>query len=59
MLRHNPWPLSGLERLPETLSEAWYPTLRRSLELLQQEQLNLFGGSLADWLSVGGDKNGQ
>ncbi|WP_213661693.1 virulence factor BrkB family protein [Stutzerimonas stutzeri] len=59
LLRHNPWPLSGLERLPETLSEAWYPTLRRSLELLQQEQLNLFGGSLADWLSVGGDKNGQ
>lgn len=59
LLRCNPWPLSARVALPEQLDEPWYPTLRRSLELLQQEQANLFGGSLADWLQVSGDKKGQ
>lgn len=52
LLRHNPWPLSGMQALPERLDEPWYPTLRQSLELLQQEQANLFGGSVADWLQA-------
>jgi len=59
LLRCNPWPLSARVELPEQLDEPWYPTLRRSLELLQQEQANLFGGSLADWLQAGGDKKRQ
>ncbi|WP_417778231.1 virulence factor BrkB family protein [Stutzerimonas xanthomarina] len=50
LLRSNPWPLSGKQALPEHLDEPWYPTLRQSLELLQREQANLFGGSVADWL---------
>ena len=52
LLRHNPWPLSGMQALPEHLDEPWYPTLRQTLELLQQEQANLFGGSVADWLQA-------
>jgi membrane protein len=52
LLRHNPWPLSGMQALPAHLDEPWYPTLRQSLELLQQEQANLFGGSVADWLQA-------
>lgn len=52
LLRRNPWPLSGAHALPERLDEPWYPTLRESLELLQQEQANLFGGSIADWLQA-------
>jgi len=59
LLRCNPWPLSARVALPEQLDEPWYPTLRQSLELLQQEQASLFGGSLADWLQSGGDKNRQ
>lgn len=59
LLRCNPWPLSARVELPEQLNEPWYPTLRRSLELLQQEQANLFGGSLADWLQANGDKKRQ
>ncbi|MCQ4311976.1 virulence factor BrkB family protein [Stutzerimonas sp. VN223-3] len=52
LLRHNPWPLSGMQALPEHLDEPWYPTLRQSLELLQREQASLFGGSVADWLQA-------
>ncbi len=52
LLRCNPWPLSGKQALPEQLDEPWYPTLRQSLELLRQEQANLFGGSVADWLQA-------
>ena len=52
LLRSNPWPLSGSQALPEHLDEPWYPTLRQSLELLQREQANLFGGSVADWLQA-------
>lgn len=53
LLRNNPWPLTRLDLLPEHLEEPWYPTFRRSLELLGQEQASLFGGSLADWLKAG------
>ncbi len=56
LLRRNPWPLLRIEQLPEQLDEPWYDTLRRSLALLQKEQANLFGGSLADWLKTGSDK---
>jgi len=52
LLRSNPWPLSGNHALPEQLDEPWYPTLKQSLELLQKEQANLFGGSVADWLQA-------
>lgn len=52
LLRSNPWPLSGNHALPEQLDEPWYPTLKQSLELLQREQANLFGGSVADWLQA-------
>ncbi len=53
LMRANPWPLARLDQLPEQLEEPWYPTLRRSLALLGQEQGALFGGSLADWLRAG------
>ncbi|WP_421683968.1 virulence factor BrkB family protein [Stutzerimonas urumqiensis] len=53
LLRNNPWPLTRLDLLPDHLEEPWYPTFRRSLELLGQEQASLFGGSLADWLKAG------
>jgi membrane protein len=59
LLRRNPWPLSGLQQLPEHLDEAWYPTFRQSMELLHKEQANLFGGSLADWLQAGAAPEAQ
>lgn len=52
LLRKSPWPLSGLQQLPEHLDEPWYPMLRKSLELLYQEHASLFGGSVADWLQA-------
>lgn len=52
LLHSNPWPLSGVQQLPEQLNEPWYPMLRQTLELLQQERANLFGGSVADWLQA-------
>ena len=52
LIRSSPWPLSGAQRLPEKLDEPWYPMLRQTLELLQHEQANLFGGSVADWLQA-------
>ncbi|MBD2838245.1 YihY family inner membrane protein [Pseudomonas sp. JM0905a] len=55
LLVHIPWPLPRLGQLPEHLDEAWYPPLRKALELLQEEQQALFGGSLAQWLKPGND----
>ncbi|MDA8486087.1 YihY family inner membrane protein [Pseudomonas resinovorans] len=55
LLVHMPWPLPRLGQLPEHLDEAWYPPLRKALELLQEEQQALFGGSLAQWLKPGND----
>ena len=52
LLRHNPWPLSGSQPLPERLPEPWYPAVRQSLEALRSEQARLFGGSVADWLQA-------
>lgn len=52
LLRRSPWPLSATQDLPERLDEPWYPPLRQALELLRQEQANLFGGSIADWLQA-------
>ncbi|MDH4585074.1 virulence factor BrkB family protein [Pseudomonas sp. BN415] len=52
---HMPWPLPRLGQLPEHLDEAWYPPLRKALELLEEEQQALFGGSLAQWLKPGHD----
>ncbi|WP_044873844.1 virulence factor BrkB family protein [Pseudomonas sp. LFM046] len=55
LLVHMPWPLPRLSQLPEHLDEDWYPPLRKALELLQEEQQALFGGSLAQWLKPGND----
>ncbi|TRX75605.1 YihY family inner membrane protein [Pseudomonas mangiferae] len=56
LLAHSPWPLPRPQHLPATLQgldESWYPALRHALELLQNEQASLFGGSLASWLHTG------
>ncbi|MCO6057194.1 virulence factor BrkB family protein [Pseudomonas sp. MOB-449] len=55
LLSHMPWPLPRPGQLPEHLDEDWYPPLRKALELLQEEQQALFGGSLAQWLKPGHD----
>ncbi|MFC5698139.1 virulence factor BrkB family protein [Pseudomonas sp. GCM10022186] len=55
LLSHMPWPMPRLNQLPEHLDEEWYPPLREALQLLQQEQQALFGGSLAQWLKPGND----
>ena len=55
LLVHLTWPLPRPGQLPEQLDEAWYPPLRKALELLQEEQQALFGGSLAQWLKPGND----
>ncbi|HUE94110.1 virulence factor BrkB family protein [Pseudomonas sp.] len=50
LLSRSPWPLPRLAQLPEQLDEPWYPALRSGLEKLHEEQLALFGESLAHWL---------
>ncbi|MEK8080659.1 virulence factor BrkB family protein [Pseudomonas sp. XK-1] len=50
LLSRSPWPLPRLAQLPEQLDEPWYPALRSGLEKLHEEQLVLFGESLAHWL---------
>ena len=50
LLGHSPWPLPRPTQLPEQLDEAWYPALRRALDMLHEEQAALFDGSLAQWL---------
>ncbi len=50
LLKHNPWPLSGLEQLPKHFAEPWYPEFYRALTQWQEEQTKRFGGSLAEWL---------
>ncbi len=50
LLGHSPWPLPRPIQLPEQLDEAWYPALRRALDMLHEEQAALFDGSLAQWL---------
>ncbi|OYW86993.1 MAG: hypothetical protein B7Z23_14365, partial [Pseudomonadales bacterium 32-61-5] len=50
LLRSNPWPLLGMNALPEQMSEPWYPALRQAMESLHEERSKLFGGSVADWL---------
>jgi membrane protein len=51
LLNRSPWPLPRPGQLPDRLDdEVWYPGLRRALELLNEEQAALFGGSLAQWL---------
>jgi membrane protein len=50
LLSRSPWPLPRLAQLPEQLDEPWYPALRSGLEKLHEEQLALFGESLAQWL---------
>lgn len=50
LLSRSPWPLPRLAQLPEQLDEPWYPALRTGLEKLHEEQLALFGESLAHWL---------
>ncbi|MDT4855717.1 hypothetical protein FQZ97_900810 [compost metagenome] len=55
LLAHMPWPMPRPNQLPEHLDELWYPPLRKALELLQEEQQALFGGSLAQWLKPGSD----
>ncbi len=52
LLSHSPWPLPRLGLLPAQLDEAWYPGLRAALEMLHEEQVALFGGSLAQWLQA-------
>lgn len=53
LISHVPWPLPQPHQLPQHLDEAWYPPLHKALELLQEEQQALFGGSLAQWLKSG------
>ena len=50
LLRSNPWPLLGMNALPEQMSEPWYSALRQAMESLHEERSKLFGGSVADWL---------
>lgn len=51
LLNRSPWPLPRPGQLPDKLAdEVWYPGLRRALELLNEEQAALFGGSLGQWL---------
>lgn len=51
LLNRCPWPLPCLENLPVQLDECWYPALREALERYQEEREQLFGDSLAKWLS--------
>lgn len=51
LLERSPWPLPSLAQLPAQLDEPWYPALRKALERLQAQREELFGVSLADWLS--------
>lgn len=55
LLSHSPWPLPRVENLPEQLEEPWYPSLRRGLERLQDEQTQLFAADLAQWLQPQAD----
>lgn len=50
LLTHSPWPLPRVAQLPEQLDEPWYPELRAALQALDEEQAQLFEGSLAQWL---------
>jgi len=50
LLNHSPWPLPRLGKLPAQLDETWYPALRSALEKMHEQQTELFGGSLAQWL---------
>ena len=51
LLERSPWALPSLEQLPAQLDEPWYPALRKALERLQAQRAELFGVSLADWLT--------
>ncbi|MGQ7958888.1 YihY family inner membrane protein [Pseudomonas sp. SP16.1] len=51
LLERSPWALPSLEQLPAQLDEPWYPALRKALERLQAQRVELFGVSLADWLT--------
>ncbi|HEX5842365.1 MAG TPA: virulence factor BrkB family protein [Pseudomonas sp.] len=55
LLSRSPWPLPRLTQLPEQLDEPWYPALRDGLTRLHEQQLALFGDSLATWLHPGTD----
>ena len=55
LLSHSPWPLPRVENLPEQLEEPWYPSLRRGLQRLQDEQTQLFAADLAQWLQPQAD----
>lgn len=50
LLTRCPWPLPRAGQLPAQLEEAWYPALHQALEMLQEEQAELFSGSVQQWL---------
>ncbi len=52
LIGHSPWPLPRVEQLPEKPGEHWLAPLREALAKLREEQLELFGASLADWLQA-------
>ncbi|MES2819360.1 MAG: YihY family inner membrane protein [Pseudomonadota bacterium] len=50
LIGQSPWPLPAVSKLPTQLDEPWYPALRAALETLHEQQSDLFGQSLAEWL---------
>ena len=53
LLTHSPWPLPRAAQLPAQLDEPWYSELLAALQALDEEQAQLFEGSLAQWLGRG------